>query len=612
MREYTVRIVGAVILLIGLTGILCAIAITPSFAERYLSPDNHITPRGLEMIGQYRLIAAIVGATMVVGGNALFLMAPTVAAYLEAAYLEDTPSTLIRRNDAVSTTRRRSITWGLIVLAGLGACLWMLWITNLGPGVSPDSVTYIDTARSLIGGEGFSAGGKPMTHYPPIYPILLSVVGVLHPGDMVQAARLLATVLFGVNVALLGLSVAICTKYSLSATLSMLLFALCSAPSLSAHSMALSEAPFIMFSIGAFILLSLHIAQSSRHSYVLASMFTSFAIATRYVGVTLLPPMALALLLLSDRPIKHRIRDTLLFCSVALLPLGLWLARNFVVAQTATNRTVAVNLVHLGHARALVGTFGHFIFPFAISSWGRGLSFVLGSALFFLGLALLYRKDIRRRVAPVALVFVSLCVVFCATYVAFLMISISFFDAHTPVNSRVLLPVLLPLAGAGVALARSLSRVLDRKIIWSSFVFMVLLATSLNGAVAFSNGVEFRRDGRGYTSRDWQESETLSYLATIPNDIKVYSNGHDVVRFLTEKAAVRIPVKTDPGTRRPNADYEDQLCEVVRESREGEAIIVYLDGITWRWYLPSVEELETKGAMPVLRRLEDGVIYGRD
>jgi hypothetical protein len=85
----------------------------------------------------------------------------------------------------------------------------------------------------------------------------------------------------------------------------------------------------------------------------------------------------------------------------------------------------------------------------------------------------------------------------------------------------------------------------------------------------------------------------------------------DVIRFLTKKDAIRIPEKTFPITRRPNLEYEEQMERISRECREGEALIAYLKGVTWRWYLPSMEELESKGNLPVLGKFEDGIVYAR-
>ena len=123
----------------------------------------------------------------------------------------------------------------LITFSGICAAALMFWITARGPGVSPDSVIYIETARSLLAGNGFSAEGKPMTHYPPVYPLLLAVVGLFNHGDVVHAGRLIGALLFGVNLALLGLALlAWSNRGSSAAAWGMLVF-LASAPIIKTH-----------------------------------------------------------------------------------------------------------------------------------------------------------------------------------------------------------------------------------------------------------------------------------------------------------------------------------------------------------------------------------------
>jgi len=512
----------------------------------------------------------------------------------------------------MNTDRRQFGVPLLIILAGACASILMFWITDYGPGVSPDSTTYIETARNLLAGNGFTVGGKPMTHYPPAYPLLLSIVGLFQHGDILQAGRLLGALLFGANLVLFGLAVQMCTARSLSATTCAILFFLCSAPIIVIHSMVWSEALFITFSLAAFVLLSLHVIRPTLYLLLIAALMAGFAITTRFVGVTLLPPMAFALLLFGDRPMKYKIRDTILSTTVASLPLAFWLIRNVEMAQTATNRTFAIHPFAFHHAKSLINTMHDFALPIPISGWTKALILCVATALFLVALILLRRKNyISRNVTSARIILPVLCILFFLTYVACLMISISFFDAYTPLNTRIMLPAFLVLTVAGISLAWSLSRALDKSFLWYSFVFFAFLSISLNGYRAISQAIDIHKNGRGYTSRYWQGSEIVSYLADVRDGRQIYSNGPDVIRFLTEKEAIMIPNKVFADTRKVNEDYEDQLNRMFVECREGKVLVAYLNGVTWRWYLPSIEDLESEGNLPVLRRFEDGVVYAR-
>jgi hypothetical protein len=515
----------------------------------------------------------------------------------------------------MSIDRRQFSAIVLVILAGAAASVLMFWITDYGPGVSPDSVTYIETARSLLAGNGFYVEGKPMTHFAPVYPLLLAMAGLFQHGDILQAGRLLGALFFGANLALFGLAVQIGTEHSWSATGCAILFFLCSAPIISTHSMAWSEAPLITFALAAFVLLSFHVVRPSRYVLLAASLCVGCAMATRYVGITLLPPVICGLFF-ADRPLKHKIGDTFLVATVASIPLAFWLIRNIVTVGTATDRSLAVHVFGLRHAAQLIGTMYDFVLPLSIPGWTKILRLVVAAVLFLVTLALLRRKNyienyIRRHAHAVHLVLPALCTVFCFTYISFLVISVSFFDAHTPLNHRILLPAFLFIVVAGISLAWSLSSALDSRIVWYAFILFVLLSVTINGAREVAVVVDTYRNGSGYTSRQWQNSETIAAVISLPKDMEIYSNGQDAIQFLTGRAVTNIPLVAYPGTLQLNQYFEEELQVICREVIEGEAIVVYLNGITWRWYLPTRNELESKCTMPVLARLDDGAIYAR-
>jgi len=55
--------------------------------------------------------------------------------------------------------------------------------TPLGVGVSPDSIAYLSTAEAISEGRGVvtMAGGAwlPLTHYPPLFPLVASIGSML-------------------------------------------------------------------------------------------------------------------------------------------------------------------------------------------------------------------------------------------------------------------------------------------------------------------------------------------------------------------------------------------------------------------------------------------------
>ncbi len=510
----------------------------------------------------------------------------------------------------LSTDRKQPGVVSLIILMGVFASVLMYWITDQGSGVSPDSITYIEAARSLLEGKGFFVHGAAMIHYPPVFPLLLGVVGLFTHGDILLAARWLAALLFGVNLLLVGLAVQVSTKHSLGATGCAILVFLFSAPAISVHSMTWSEPPYITFSMAGLLLAAHHVVRPSPSLLVLASLMVGLAAATRYVGVVLFPSVALAIFLLGKRSLKHRMTDILVLSGVACLPLIFWFLRNMLVAQSATNREFAFHPFNLYHAQSLINHMYDFVLPISISGWAKAVHVGVTATLFVLAYALLYRKMcIKQSAMSISIVIPSIFVIYSVLYVAFLVVSISLFDAHTPVDHRLLLPVFLTLAIAGTSVAKSLSEALTQRCVWYGFVFLVLISVSIGAGQAISRAVDIHYNGSGYTSRDWKDSATLAYLADVPGIMKIYSNGPDVIRFLTGKKAYMIPAKVSAQTLKENEGYLGQLNQMFRECKEGNALIAYLNSITQRWYLPSKEEIESMFSIPIVVRLEDGVIY---
>jgi hypothetical protein len=504
-----------------------------------------------------------------------------------------------------------SATCGVFVLTMLGgtcASLLIFWITAHGPGVTPDSTDYIDTAKNLLAGNGFFADGKPLTRYPPTYPLLLAAAGLFQNGDIVQASRWLGPFLFGTNIILVGFAVQMCTERSLAATATAIFFFLSSAPMIAVHSMTWSEPPFITFMLAGLILLSFYVVRPRLHLLLASSLSIGLALTTRYVGLTLLPVLAFSVLLAAHRPILDKIRDIIIATAVASLPVACWLIRNIVTAESLTHRSLAIHPVSLHQVKGLIVTISDLTVPVPISGESKALLLALAAVLFLVALAVSHRKHYAN---TVGIILPALCLVFFVTYIAFLLVSISFFDAQTPLDARMLLPAWLTLPIAGISLAWSVSRVLDQKSIWYCFVVLVSVSISINSITAIAEAVDIHKNGRGYTSRDWQNSEIVSYIVNVDDSRKIYSNGPDVIRFLAGKETDLIPPKFFPETRRINQKYEEQLDRISKECTEGTVLVAYFNGVS-RWFLPSNEELQTSGNLPVLKRFKDGIIYGHN
>ena len=84
----------------------------------------------------------------------------------------------------------RPVLFGVVVVGVVGT---LVATFRYGTGLTPDSVTYVNGARSLAAGAGYTASGHAITDFPPGYSWVLSLGE--HTGvHAVDAARGLSVV----------------------------------------------------------------------------------------------------------------------------------------------------------------------------------------------------------------------------------------------------------------------------------------------------------------------------------------------------------------------------------------------------------------------------------
>jgi 4-amino-4-deoxy-L-arabinose transferase-like glycosyltransferase len=495
-----------------------------------------------------------------------------------------------------------------IGLVGILASASMFWTTAHGPGVSPDSTVYINTAKSLLAGKGFYSGGRAMTHYAPVYPLLLAAAGAFDK-NILHASRLLDALFFGANAVLVAFAIYMYTQRSVTAAVCAVAWFLTSLAMLDLHSMAWSEPPFLGLSLATFILFSKYIANPRLGLLAWASILLGLAIATRYAGVTLLPPIIAGVLWSGNRPMRSRLRDSVIIGAIGCAPLAIWLLRNIAVAQTGTGRNFAVHPITGSHVMALVGTVHDVFLPIASSDWIKLLELGPPVALFIAAVRFSARGKVRGwREHDVATVSQLLNIVFCITYVAFLFVAVSWFDASTPVDSRLLSPVLVFLLLAVISLCWKAAKTTNRPFVWHGFLFFWFASVSTNAVQAIPLAARIRAEGRFYTSSIWTDSESIRFVRSLPVQMTLYTNGPDVIQFSTDREAVWIPEKVNAGTRIPNRDFEEGMKTMCRALAQPRAVLVYLRNIN-RWYLPREGEVQSACGLAVKARLADGTVY---
>jgi hypothetical protein len=341
-----------------------------------------------------------------------------------------------------------------------------------------------------------------------------------------------------------------------------------------------------------------------------AAVSFGLALAMRYAGIALVPAMIAAVLGSGGRPMKDKIRDASVATLVGCAPLGAWLIRNLATAQTATGRRFAIHPAGMGHVKALCSTLLAFVSPDTGSARVKILQLVLLTAGAVVFAAALYgRSHARNGVSRACTTFCSISLLFASTYVVALFVSISFFSMSTPLDARILLPVFALLVAPVASLAWSLSQAFDSRVVRGGVLSIASLLVIFNGERALAQVANLRANGSGYTSTKWRSSPSIHWVRAFAGGQKIFSNGPDVIHFLTGKTAVSIPTRT-LRTGAPSEDYEDELRSMCDACRDGQAVIVYFGELDI-WPYPTQQQLTSKCELPVLGELDDGTVYGR-
>lgn len=504
----------------------------------------------------------------------------------------------------------RIIIWLVVLIAFAGGVYLGVFVLNHGIGISPDSVVYIAGARNLLAGKGFSlpsgnATVDPITHHAPFYSMLLAGIGVFGP-DPIVSARWLNAGLLSLN---LFAGAWIVGKrgrpYGILAILGILL--LLSFPNMiEIHSMAWTEPLFILLSLLAGMWMDKALDGKAVYFWLAAAMIGA-GFLTRYAGAALIPAGVLVFFLFTPGNLWKRVVRSVSFGLISAIPGVLWAARNYYVADTAANREFLFHPPTLSQLLEGLNT---------VSSWllvPEGATALLKAIpILIVGLLIgvyLYQNyalghsSIQQSRSP------AIFFIFMLAYGGFVLFSLTFFDANTPLDGRILSPVFVwSLMVVLQALSWFLTTIKRHPVMMASGAAIagLILFTLLGSSVPY--GMNAYREGLGFNTSSWAQSESLAAVKKLPENLILYTNSIEAVYIQTDRMANRVPSKYQSANRRENPDYDFEMANMVKEIRSGKAVIVWLDGFQ-RETLPSEDELIRQYQLDPVQVFPDGKIF---
>lgn len=513
-----------------------------------------------------------------------------------------------------ASIENRIAPWVLLLIGLTGALLvWM----NIpwGIGVGYDSVFYLSAADNLISGYGLGrldgyGNFIPLTHFPPFYPILLALLSYFLQMDMVSVSGLFSAISFGCLVFLTGWLVFTTTKTLLPGILSALIV-LSSPVLLDLQFLAMTESLFLVLLLSMFWMLNKYFEDEKTWQLLCASILAGLAYLTRYVGLSAVVCGGFAVLVISSGTHRKRITKSLLFCVIGIIPVILWYLRNWLIAGTITNRTILFHPPTKNQLMKGLETINLWFLPFRVSPSLRITVTIILAVSIFLGIVwwvLRVRReggDWLERGSTGRFIFLLLT--YLIVYVSLLIVSLTFFDASTRLNDRILSPVYLISLILGFIILWKVLPVEEK--LWLKTIIIVFCIgfIGLNFFRSASVLREMKINGRGFTGRQWQASESIAAIGNIAPDVVIHTNEALPVYFITGRPTNNIPEKIDPVKNQIPTDYESNLQKILHSIDNCDGVLVIFRDSYLTTLFPPLEEF-TSG-MELQAELNDGWLF---
>ena len=481
------------------------------------------------------------------------------------------------------SSRRDLVALALPAVVGTVA---LLVVTRKGVYASPDSAFYVGTARNLLDGNGLTAppGSPPLSHFPPLFPLVLAAVGWLTGLDPLDAAGLVNALLLGATALTVALvvhrrsgSVALGVAGSVAVVVAVDLLVY--------FASALSEPLFAALVLGAMVSLAAAVETESRWAWLAAAVVTAGACLTRYVGVALVVAELAVLLRIGGR---RAVAQASALAGLALAPLAVWL-----VIAGRGNRPVVVHLFDAGYWTGGARSLSRWVLPPFVPWPIRGVATALVvAALVWVALARRSQTGAaaERRSADVLSLLLA---AFAVAYVVLLVADRVLLDATGRLDLRFL--AVLHVA-AIVGLLPWLNRHLAGRA-RPAAAGMGLALLALQGAYAGSwaaAGVADTDVGRrGLTATAWRDSPVLAAVAALAPEVPVYSNAPEAIFLLTGRTTMPLPTHTDYLSGRRPPSYETELAIMNDRLEAEDGVVVWFRPYAFRQrFVTGVAELD--------------------
>ena len=245
-----------------------------------------------------------------------------------------------------------SIALGFV--AFIGAAHVLIRTAKYGMLPLGDAYIYTRFAGTLAAGEGFEGG---LVMWPPLLPVVMAFFRLFGVGPY-DAGRIVNIISIGLIVLVVGHWLHHHVRYRpiiIGATVTIIV----SYPLARVSSYAMTETLFILITLLALVQMESFLSGAGGggiNRYLLAIGLSALAPLLRWLGVTVIFTGVLMILTSRRFPVRARLKSAAIYGAMSLLPVGLWVTRNWIISGTltgsrrdsATNQTLWDSLSQVG------------------------------------------------------------------------------------------------------------------------------------------------------------------------------------------------------------------------------------------------------------------------
>ena len=431
----------------------------------------------------------------------------------------------------MKSVKKGYITPTILVLSGLGMSSVWLRQSNYGVGLSPDPVHLISIVDHLTNGQGLVAwDGRG---FNPVFPFTVSVItSSLVITDVFSASAYLNIIAFGLSIliSIVWLSDKITCRIfivfgGIACAISPLLGNI--------HASVLTEPMLILFVVISLFALDKFLESNKVYWIILSAVSTALSILTRHMGISLVISALIFLVLRNQRPLQ-KVKYAFIYLTITMPIIGVYTLRNFLRYERLTERQWASGFSHSHSIDTLTSELTGWIFTnigfdyletvaedFDINhiSIGIGILIIL-IALFGYNLAHFQRKSRLSEFGKLATP-----IVFILVYILILYFSLRISNIGS-ISPRYLSPIYIPTI---IVIMVILDKVVNQTsarytlpFIGFTSAWLALLAVANFNAI--KQWRDYGYDRNYYSSKDWVDSETISYLKSNPVIGQIHSN----------------------------------------------------------------------------------------